>query len=119
MKKLSALCTTLKRARRDKKYHGEIDWNLSAQTVHNKIRGLYSWPCAVTYINGKKVKLLSSRKADGFAGKPGEVLLGEDRLVIACGEGAVEILRLQAEGKKAMDAASYLRGNPLKKGFVL
>lgn len=97
----------------------EIDWNLSAQAVHNKIRGLYSWPCASTVINGKKVKLLSSRMASGYSGKPGEVLVSDSRLVISCGDGAVEILRLQAEGKKAMDAASYLRGNPLAKGSVL
>lgn len=94
---------------------GNIDWSQSAQTVHNRIRGLYSWPCAYSFINGKKVKLLQSVISSG-AGTPGEVLESSSKLVVACGEGAVEILRLQAEGKKAMSAADYLRGNPVEKG---
>lgn len=97
-----------------------VDWNESAQSVHNKIRGLYSWPCADTVIEGKRIKLLSSRTVTGSYKKAGEIAESEGRLIIACGDGgAVEILTLQAEGKKAMSAADYLRGNPIQKGIVI
>ena len=81
----------------------EVDWNESAQNVHNKIRGLYSWPCAVTTIQDKVIKLMSSRLAEG-SGKAGEIVESNGKLVIACGDGrCVEILSLQAQGKKVMD----------------
>lgn len=94
----------------------EIDWNEPASVVHNKIRGFFSWPCAFTVLRGKRIKLLASKKAEGN-GKPGEILVCDKRLIVACGEGAVEIVSLQAEGKKAMDAADYLRGAALEKGM--
>ncbi|MBQ4244163.1 MAG: methionyl-tRNA formyltransferase, partial [Clostridia bacterium] len=87
--------------------------------VHNKIRGLYSWPCAETVINGKKIKLLKSVKLTDLSGRPGEVLESNGKLIIACKTGAVEILSLQAEGKKAMSASDYLRGNPIEKGIII
>lgn len=102
------------------KADSHIDWNESAQAVHNKIRGLYSWPCADTVINEKRIKLLSSRIAPEFIGKAGEIAQNSGKLVIACGDGsAVEIISLQAEGKKAMSAADYLRGNPVEKGIII
>ena len=97
----------------------EINWNESAQAVHNKIRGLYSWPCAVTTIQGKVIKLMSSRLTEG-CGKAGEVVESNGKLVIACGDGnCVEIISLQAQGKKVMNSADYLRGNPVDKGLII
>ena len=96
-----------------------VDWNADCGTVHNKIRGLYSWPCAVTNINGKKIKLIKSVKHPQLSGVPGQVIDSDGRLVIACKSGAVEILTLQAEGKKAMSASDYLRGNPIEKNTVI
>ena len=96
-----------------------VDWNTDCGTVHNKIRGLYSWPCAVTNINGKKIKLIKSVKHPQLSGAPGQVIDSDGRLVIACKSGAVEILTLQAEGKKAMSASDYLRGNPIEKNTVI
>ncbi len=86
----------------------EIDLTKTAQQVHNKIRGLYSWPGAAVKVRGKKVKIHSSRIAQG-SGKAGQVLSLKP-LIVACGEGAVEILELQPEGKKRMDAASFVNG---------
>lgn len=86
----------------------EIDLTKTAQQVHNKIRGLYSWPGAAAKVRGKKVKIHSSRIAQG-SGKAGQVLSLKP-LIVACGEGAVEILELQPEGKKRMDAASFVNG---------
>ena len=67
-------------------------------------------------IDGERVKLLASRVATG-QGAPGTAL--DDALTIACGSGAVEILRLQRAGKGAQDRDAYLRGRPLPAGTQL
>jgi len=90
-----------------------IDWNKTAQQVHNHVRGLHPWPVATMELQGKKFKVHATRIVDG-TGAPGEILaLTKTGLVIACGEGAVEILSLQAEGGKRMAAPDYFRGHPL------
>lgn len=95
----------------------KIDWNDTAQHIHDKIRGLYSWPGASCEFNGKVIKIHSSRLAGECGGKPGEVSESDKRLVVCCGDGnAVEILVLQAPGKRAMPAVDFLRGNPIEKG---
>lgn len=97
------------------------DFSKSALEVHNHIRGLSPWPVALTEINGKKVKLHKSKILnEKFNGNPGEIADNNNRLVVVCGDGnAVEILELQAEGKKKTDTASYLRGNKIELGTVL
>ena len=95
----------------------KIDWNDTAQHIHDKIRGLYSWPGASCEFKGKVIKIHSSRLAGECGGKPGEVSESDKRLVVCCGDGnAVEILVLQAPGKRAMPAGDFLRGNPIEKG---
>ncbi len=94
-----------------------IDWNETAQNVHNKIRGLSEWPTAVTTLGGKIIKVRKSRLCDDNGGKAGEIVCAENRLVVSCGDSkCVEILILQAEGKKAMSAVDYMRGNAVEKG---
>ena len=97
-----------------------IDFTKSAKEVHNKVRGLYSWPIATTVINGKKFKIHKSKiLAENFVGNPGEIVDNNNRLVIMCGDGiCVEILEIQAEGKKKMDTQSFLRGQRIDKGTV-
>ena len=91
-----------------------IDWNKTAQQVHNHVRGLHPWPVAITEIQGKKFKIHETRVVEG-TGEPGQILsLTKTGLVIACGEGAVEIRSLQAEGGKRMAAPDYFRGHPLE-----
>ena len=90
-----------------------IDWNKTAQQVHNHVRGLHPWPVATMELQGQKFKVHVTRIVDG-KGNPGEILsLTKTGLVIACGEGAVEIQQLQAEGGKRMAAPDYFRGHPL------
>lgn len=86
----------------------KIDFTESSDRVHNKVRGLYSWPGASAQVGGKKVKIHSTRLADG-SGTPGQVLSLKP-LIVACGEGAVEIKEIQPEGKKRMDAAAFING---------
>ncbi len=91
-----------------------IDWNKTAWQVHNQVRGLHPWPVATMELQGKKFKVHQTRLCDG-SGKPGEILgLTKTGLKIACGEGAVEITSLQAEGGKRMAAPDYFRGHPLE-----
>ena len=83
--------------------------------MHNHIRGLYSWPCASAVLDGKRVKLLKSRLADVKGKAPGEIIIDGGRMFAVCGDfNAVEILVIQAENKKAMNVADYLRGNPVE-----
>ena len=94
-----------------------IDWNSSAKDVHNKIRGLSPWPSAVAVINDKKVKIHQSILVSDKGRSAGEIVESGKRLVVSCGNGeCIEILNLQAEGKKAMSAVDFMRGNPLNPG---
>ncbi|MBQ6380131.1 MAG: methionyl-tRNA formyltransferase [Clostridia bacterium] len=94
-----------------------IDWNASAQVIHNKVRGLAGWPVAQTVLNGKNVKIHAGLLAGTSEQAPGTVIENRKKLVIACGEGsAFEITSLQLEGKKRMPADAFLLGHPLAIG---
>ena len=91
-----------------------IDWNKTAQQVHDHVRGLHPWPVATMELNGKLFKVHATVITEG-SGRPGQILgLTKTGLKIACGEGAVEIRSLQAEGGKRMAAPDYFRGHPLE-----
>lgn len=96
-----------------------LDFSKSALEVHNKVRGLYSWPIATTVINGKKFKIHKSKiLEETFSGNAGEIVDNNNRLVIMCGDGkCIEILEIQAEGKKKMDTQSFLRGQRIEIGI--
>lgn len=97
-----------------------VDWSRPARAIHNQIRGLSPWPVATAIIGDKTVKLHLSRLCAEKGGTPGEVTENDGRLVITCGDGnCVEIITLQAEGKKAMSAAEFMRGNKIGKGSIL
>ncbi|MEP2531111.1 methionyl-tRNA formyltransferase [Shimia sp.] len=98
------------------KSEARIDWTASAADVDRKIRGLSPFPGAWTEIDGQRVKLLASRLTTGNAA-PGTLL--DDTLSVACGDGAVQLLRLQRAGKGAQDGETFLRGFPLETGRTL
>ena len=93
-----------------------IDWTKTAKQVHNHVRGLHPWPVATAELAGTKFKIHSTVVVDGKTGvEPGTILaLTKTGLQVACGEGAVEIRSLQAEGGKRMNAPDYFRGHPLE-----
>ena len=95
------------------KAEAQIDWTVPAEQVDHQIRGLSPFPGAWTERNGERIKLLASELAEG-KGEPGTVL--DDMLAVACGEGAVRLLRLQRAGKAAQDAGTFLRGRPIAPG---
>ena len=91
-----------------------IDWNKTAKQIHDHVRGLHPWPVATAELGGTKFKIHATAVAEG-SGKPGQILsLSKTGLIVACGEGAVEIRSLQAEGGKRMAAPDYFRGHPLE-----
>ncbi|MDP3855644.1 methionyl-tRNA formyltransferase [Phenylobacterium sp.] len=97
-----------------------IRWTRPAAEVDRKIRGLSPFPGAwfelPTERGPVRVKALLSQREDA-EGAPGTVL--DDALLVACGEGAVRLLRVQREGKGPQDAATFLRGRPVAPGVVL
>ncbi|WP_424933946.1 methionyl-tRNA formyltransferase [Amaricoccus macauensis] len=95
------------------KAEARVDWTRPAVEIDRQIRGLSPFPGAWAEVGGERVKLLLSEPADG-QGEPGDVL--DDGLKIACGEGAVRLLRLQRAGKGPMDARDFLRGFAIKTG---
>lgn len=98
-----------------------IDWTKSAFEIHNKIRGLYSWPGASTTLNGKTLKIHSSvLSAKKGHNNPGEVVDTNGTIVVSCGDGnCVELTVIQLEGKKRMDSSAFLNGYQLPKGTIL
>ena len=98
------------------KSESRIDWSWSCDEVDAHIRGLSPFPGAWTEADGQRLKLLASDKAQG-CGAPGQVL--DEALSVACGRGAVRLLRLQRAGARAQDAQEFLRGTPLPKGTRL
>lgn len=102
------------------KQEARIDWSLPADKLDATIRGLSPFPGAwfEVEINGKtqRVKVLRSCTAEG-SGNPGEVL--DTALTVACGTGAVQLLMLQREGKKAQQADEFLRGCAVPPGTRL
>lgn len=102
------------------KAEARIDFGADAQQVHNLIRGLSPFPGAWFEVGpeGKRerIKVLRAVVAEG-AGAPGTVL--DDKLTIACGDGAVRLVELQRAGKKPMSAAEVLRGFPILAGTRL
>lgn len=94
---------------------GRVDWTRSARRVHDHIRGLDPWPGAWTEHRGQPLKLWRARPVEG-AGEPGAVIEAKGRLVVACGEGAVELLEAQVAGGRRLEARDLLAGRALREG---
>lgn len=107
-------------ARKIKPAEARIDWARPASDIDHHIRGLSPFPGAWFEASSEKgpvrVKALLSRFEDE-GGAPGEVL--DDHLLIACGSGAVRLLKVQREGRGPQEAADFLRGFALKRGARL
>ena len=95
---------------------GRIDWTHSATEIDRRIRAFTPWPGTFSTLGGETLKILSAVPADG-SGTPGTVL--DARLTIACGSGAIRLVRVQLPGRQAMDADALLRGRPIPPGTVL
>lgn len=102
------------------KEDGRIDWSKSAKEVFDKMRGFTPWPSAYTSLDGKLFKISKCVVADEkIVGAVGEVKVEGKRAFAVCGEGAVELLQVQLEGKKSMPLSEFLLGGKLRTGVVL
>jgi len=94
----------------------------NADIVHNKIRGLYPFPGAFCYHNGKMLKLCQARiyKDNVKEAKPGEVIaLSKEGILVKCREGAVLLTKVKPEGKGEMNAIDLINGRKIAMGDVL
>lgn len=90
-----------------------VNWNRTAQEIHDQIRGLYPWPAASCTIAGQRLKLYRSRVAADRSGAPGLAAEDEPGFVVCCGGGtALELLEVQTEGGRRMSGAEFLNGHP-------
>ena len=99
---------------------GRIDFSMPAVEIERLIRGLNPWPSAFTSYNGKTMKLWKAKAENGGQGVPGQVIhVDKNSFTVQTGQGTLQILELQMEGKKRMDAGAFLRGCPLETGTML
>ncbi|HKY19433.1 MAG TPA: methionyl-tRNA formyltransferase [Rhizomicrobium sp.] len=98
------------------KEEARIDWHQSAHEIDCHIRGLSPFPGAWTEANGERLKILYAEPVSG-SGRPGILL--DDELTVACGDGALKLLKVQRAGKSAMTAAELLKGFALPRGTQL
>ena len=97
-----------------------IDFAKSVKEVHKKICGLSDWPCAVTTLEGKRLKVFRSEivSVKAVPQTPGTVVDAKS-LCVSCADGVIKLTEVQAEGSKRMKAEDYLRGKPVAQGTVL
>ncbi|MBR5496758.1 MAG: methionyl-tRNA formyltransferase [Clostridia bacterium] len=93
-----------------------IDWSLSAEKVHNIVRGMAPWPVAYTYVGDKKMKIFSSFLTDEKTTlSPGMIKEDKNNILVACGDGMLlAVTSVQIEGSKRMDAKQFLVGHKLQ-----
>lgn len=106
-----------------KKEDGQIDWQLPARTIWNRLRAFTPWPGAFTFLPGTEKPLLLKiwgAEIVGQQGPAGRVLAGDKSgIVVGCGQDALRLLSVQREGGRRMSAAEFLAGHPLQPGQLL
>jgi methionyl-tRNA formyltransferase len=106
-------------ARMIRKEDAAIDFAVSAQAVHDRVRGFQPWPSAYTALGGERIKVHRTHvvQRSGQHGLPGSVIAaGPDGIAVACAAGVVAIDELQLEGKKRVTAAQFCAGRKLAQG---
>lgn len=101
--------------RKIRKEHGAIDWSKGAVEIERRVRAMLPWPSAQTGFAGKRLIVLEAAVAHGAGGAPGTVL-STSPLIVATGDGGVEIRRIKVEGKREMEARAFLAGYRVKVG---
>lgn len=99
-----------------KKEDGLIDWSRPAGKIISHILGMNPWPMAHSLVGGKRLRIIRAEEVKALPGQLSDAPAGtthcdENSLIVRCGPGAVRILEIQAEGKKAMEASCYLHGS--------
>jgi methionyl-tRNA formyltransferase len=100
-----------------KKEDGLIDWRRPAQAIHNRVRGFQPWPGAYTRFRGRQLHIWQSRVTAAEPDVPGRLLLHPLRVV--CGEGALEIVEVQLEGRNRIAAEAFANGQRIAAAGIL
>lgn len=97
---------------------GRIDWTRPAEEIARQVRGLNPWPCAYTDYGAGRLKVYLAQPVCHAGGAPGTVVASgpKEGLIVACGEGCVELLEIQAPNAKRMTAKAYLMGKKIDVG---
>jgi methionyl-tRNA formyltransferase len=100
------------------KEEGLIDWSSPARTIHNRVRGLYPWPHAYTYLDGRRLIVLRTKVLDQPSGAaPGTVVgIDADGMQVATGDGCLLIEQIQPEGRRAMAVRDFIAGHRVTAG---
>lgn len=95
-----------------------VAWDRTAPAVHNQVRGLSPYPGAWTMHGDTLIKIYRTSLEGNAAseGAPGQIIRADGRLVVACGDGAVEVLEVQQQGRQRMAASDFLNGYDLEPG---
>ncbi len=101
-----------------KKEDGLIDWSQPARDIANRVRGLVPWPGAYTRFRGGTLQVWKCRRQNAEC-RMGELLVQGRSLFAGCGDGAVELLEVQLEGKRRMSAADFVNGARIQPGEKL
>ncbi len=97
-----------------------IDFNKPVKEVHKKICGLSDWPCAVTTLDGKRLKVYRSQIVkDKTPGQQAGTVVDTKQFCVCCSDGVIKLTEVQAEGSKRMRSEDYLRGKPITPGTIL
>ena len=98
-------------AKKIKKNENQINWNLNSKDIINTVRAFAPYPGAFSYINNKRTKILISRKIQcDFSINAGYIYINSKSLIVGTGNGAIEVLELQQEGKKKIGASDFING---------
>ncbi|MEZ4287115.1 MAG: methionyl-tRNA formyltransferase [Polyangiales bacterium] len=104
-------------ARMLEKSDSVINWQRSAQQIHDQIRAMQPWPGAIATVDGAPIKIHRSRMFGGNSSAPGVVLgMRDDAIEIGCGQGTIGVLSLQQSGRRAMSADAFMAGNIVRAG---
>ncbi len=92
-----------------------VDWSKTAAEVHNLVRGMAPWPVAYSFYEGKKIKIFTTRLSDEKTSLPaGKIKQDKNKILVSCGDGLLlEILSLQLEGAKRLEAKQFLAGHKI------
>jgi methionyl-tRNA formyltransferase len=101
-----------------KKEDGRIDWKLGAVEIINRMRGFTPWPGCYGFLRGQRLHVWKAKAIDR-AVPQGELRLEGRRLFAGCGQGSLELLEVQLEGRKRMETSAFLNGLNLETGEVL
>ncbi|MFA5669064.1 MAG: methionyl-tRNA formyltransferase [Balneolaceae bacterium] len=92
------------------KKNTRLNFSLNAQQIHNMIRGLNPFPTAWAIWKGENIKIHRSKVGPNLSIKPGELIIHDNKLLVGCNEGTIELLKIQLPGKKTITGTDFIRG---------